>query len=115
MDHRKPLLGRRLFSRSRFNTTGYESLSMGTQICNELARCRTRKCGIHGIQIFIPPENFRTNIFFVSLAISKNLVNRALIERNHEEITVRSGLNIGNHSEISSDQQAFAFGHIMKR
>ena len=38
------------------------------------------------------------------LVRSKYFIDRALIERDHKEITVWSCLNIGNDTEVSSDQ-----------
>lgn len=60
------------------------------------------------------PPSLRNFTDLRSSLTSKYLVNRALIERDHEEIAVRSGLDIRDDSEVSSDQQAFTFGHLVK-
>ena len=54
-----------------------------------------------------------TDLRFFSLT-PKDFVNGALIERNHEQIAIRPGLDIRNDSEVSSDQQTFTFRHFVK-
>lgn len=61
--------------------------------------------------IYSHPKFYGFEVFSLT---SKDFVNRALIERNHEEIAIGSGLDIRDYSEVSPNQQAFTFGHIVK-
>ena len=65
----------------------------------------------HFSALFIPAEILRIEVFSPA---SKDLVNRSLIERDHKEIAVGSGLYIGDDSEVSSDQKTLAFRHLVK-
>ncbi len=49
---------------------------------------------------------------FEILLRSKNLVDRAVRERDDEEISVRSSVNVGADAEVSSKQQAFTLGDV---
>ena len=43
---------------------------------------------------------------------SKYLKYRSLIQRHHKQVSVWTGLNVGPHSEVSTDEQALAFGNV---
>src|SRR6266480_7896873 len=49
---------------------------------------------------------------FEILLRSKNLVDRAVRERDDEEISVGSSVNVGADAEVSSKQQAFTLGDV---
>src|SRR6266536_3378041 len=51
---------------------------------------------------------------FEILLRSKNLVDRAVRERDDEEISVRSSVNVGADAEVSSKQQAFTLGDVRR-
>ena len=61
--------------------------------------------------VYSRPKFYDLRLFSLT---SKYFVNGALIKRNHEQIAIRSGLDIRNDSEVSSDQQTFTFRHIVK-
>src|SRR2546425_4788145 len=46
------------------------------------------------------------------LLVSEDLVNCAVRERDHEQVAVGPGLNVGADPEVSADEQAFAFSDV---
>jgi hypothetical protein len=41
-----------------------------------------------------------------------DFVDRALIRRDHEQVAVRPGLDVGHDPEVRADEQALAFGDV---
>ena len=46
-----------------------------------------------------------------SLLPPKNLVDRAVRERDNEQVAVRAGLDVGGDAEVPPEQQALALHH----
>ena len=41
-----------------------------------------------------------------------NFVNQSICKRHHEEIAVRSGLQIGHNTEVPAEEQSFTFRNV---